>query len=114
MGMHSISIIGIGRMGGALAIALSQRGYRIENLLHRSSGNAGSVARLISPAPTLTPSVNAVELASDIFLITSADTEIEKIAAGLPNTVRAGSVILHTSGSLSSAVLEPLRASGAS
>lgn len=114
MGMHSISIIGIGRMGGALAIALSQRGCRIENLVHRSSGNAAAVARLISPAPRQVPSTETVELVSDIVLITSADTEIEDIAAALTNSVLAGSVILHTSGSLSSSVLKPLRASGAS
>jgi predicted dinucleotide-binding enzyme len=34
-----ISIIGIGRVGGALAIALAKNGYEIENLVGHLSPN---------------------------------------------------------------------------
>ncbi len=30
--MQSVSIVGIGRLGGALALALSRAGYQVENL----------------------------------------------------------------------------------
>jgi len=39
-----ISIIGIGRVGGALAIALAKNGCEIENLVARKKENAEKIA----------------------------------------------------------------------
>jgi hypothetical protein len=38
--MKKISINCVGRLGGAFAVALSQRGFRIESLIVRNKSNA--------------------------------------------------------------------------
>lgn len=111
--MHSVSIIGVGRMGGALALALSRRGYPVENLIHRSRDTAEAVSVHLTPATRLAVFDDAGEVSSDIVLITAGDAEIGNIVNSIVTAIRRGSIILHTSGSLSSSVLEPLQKAGA-
>ena len=42
----TISIIGIGRLGGALALALAEKGFEIENLFVRKRATAERIAVL--------------------------------------------------------------------
>jgi predicted short-subunit dehydrogenase-like oxidoreductase (DUF2520 family) len=113
MGMQSVSIIGVGRVGGALAIALSRSGFRVDYLVHRDD----TTAKLI--APLMLPTVRFVHWSSgppvfesDVVLITTADPDIELVAAGLRDRLRKGSVVIHTSGSLSSQSLYDLERDG--
>ncbi len=48
-----ISIIGIGRLGGALAIALAEKGFEIENLVARKTESAKKIAEFIAPKPNI-------------------------------------------------------------
>lgn len=107
-----ISIIGAGRLGGALAIALAGENFEIENLVARNFQTAEDVATLIDPKPKILLADNWSEIASDVILITTQDSEIESVAAKLALTVKNKPQIFHTSGALSSEILEKLKAVG--
>jgi predicted short-subunit dehydrogenase-like oxidoreductase (DUF2520 family) len=118
----TIAIVGAGRVGSALALALSACGYRINALVTNNVAHARRVARLFAvPRPR---ALAATQLASlpptRLLIIATPDSQIAKTAAQLASahishnkqarsTTR---VALHTSGALSSAVLTELRAAG--
>ncbi|MDQ1637247.1 MAG: hypothetical protein QOF62_586 [Pyrinomonadaceae bacterium] len=114
----TISIIGAGRLGTALAIALSSKGYPIRAVAARRPSharNAISLSRL--PSTTLALGADQLEQLppSDLILITTPDDVIAGIAetfAKLGRSPRQRSIFLHTSGALSSAVLAPLAKRG--
>jgi predicted short-subunit dehydrogenase-like oxidoreductase (DUF2520 family) len=112
--MPSISIFGIGRMGGALAIALGRAGYDVDNLIHRGSTNAARIAGTLAKATNVVYSSSLPPLRSDIVLITTADPDIEPSADLILPVLENRPVVLHTSGSLSSAVLAKLADAGCS
>ena len=112
--MPSVSIFGIGRMGGALAIALNNAGYRVDHLIHRASDTVERIAGALSPDTTITPYDSIPEITSDVILITTADPDIESAALQLKNSVSHAPVVLHASGSLSSDVLVSLARLGCS
>jgi predicted short-subunit dehydrogenase-like oxidoreductase (DUF2520 family) len=108
----TLSIIGAGRMGGALALSLADKGYRIEALVARRETHARRSSRLLEPRPiALAASQLAALPASDIFLISTPDDVIAPVAQQLANLHmehRNDRVVLHTSGALSSTILAPL------
>ncbi|MCA1574494.1 MAG: DUF2520 domain-containing protein [Acidobacteria bacterium] len=112
----SLSIVGSGRMGTALAIAMSSAGYRIEAVVTRRPSGAKKAAALIGSA-TSALTTNELDLLppSKIVLIATPDDEIahaaQRLAGAQRNRVR-GRIVLHTSGALSSDVLEPLAGIG--
>lgn len=108
----NISIIGAGRLGGALAIALAKRGYTIENLVARNIGTAVKIAESINPKPALLFSNEFSKIASDIIFITTQDFEIENAAKQLARELRNKPSVFHTSGSLSSDILHNLKDTG--
>jgi predicted short-subunit dehydrogenase-like oxidoreductase (DUF2520 family) len=113
----SVSIIGAGRLGGALAIALGRKDYKIEALVTRNIETATRLAQQISPRPEILTAENLAKLPpSEIVLIAAPDPEIELTAARLAANYNFNSetVFLHTSGSLSSDVLRKLKEKGAS
>ena len=109
--MQSISMIGIGRAGGALALALSRAGYRIEHLVHRGSTVADLIASQI-PSARLSPADIFPTINSDIVIITTADPDIGNVAASLVKHLHSRPVVLHVSGSLSSEVLSAVSSIG--
>jgi predicted short-subunit dehydrogenase-like oxidoreductase (DUF2520 family) len=102
-----ISIIGIGRLGGALALALSGKGYEIENLFARKTEIAVKVSAEINSKIFSDDEFEKIE--SDLVLITTQDSEIPKIVEKLAGKLKANPLVLHTSGSLSSADLQKLK-----
>jgi predicted short-subunit dehydrogenase-like oxidoreductase (DUF2520 family) len=114
---QSISVVGAGRLGGALAIALARKNYRIASVAARRIETAERVAHQISPPqPEILTAENLAELpSSDIVFITTPDPEIEPTAARLAanRNFNSETIFLHTSGSLSSAVLSRLKNVGA-
>ena len=110
--MPRVSIVGVGRMGGALAIALAKAGYDIDHLIHR---NAATAERISSVLPSTTSRSNSdalPKLSSDIILITTSDPEIEQASEQVEGSIEGQPVVLHTSGSLSSDVLANLARRG--
>jgi predicted short-subunit dehydrogenase-like oxidoreductase (DUF2520 family) len=117
----SVAIIGAGRLGTALAVALAARGYDIRSLVARRVGRARKAATLVSKTATVLgnkPSAFTADQIpvlpqSDLFLISVPDDQIATVAAALTRlqTDRQPTA-LHTSGALSSDVLSPLAAQG--
>lgn len=99
--MKSVTIIGVGRVGGALALSLPTDLYRVENLFVRSpSATSESIAERIGARVFSVPEYSAIT--SDIVLVTSQDGEIAEIDQHLGRRLKQRSIVLHTSGSLSS------------
>jgi predicted short-subunit dehydrogenase-like oxidoreductase (DUF2520 family) len=112
----SVALIGFGRLGQALAIALHSAGYPILSLVARRRPKAEKVAELlrgIKPAPRLLAANELSELPkTELILIATPDDVIEATAGRLAR-LRVGKglrqTVLHTSGALSSQVLFPLK-----
>ena len=107
-----ISIIGVGRVGGALAIALAKKDFDIENLFVRSKENAEKITRNINPQPQILTDGDFSLISSDVILITTQDFEIAKVAEKLSENLRNKPFVFHTSGALSSEVLSDLKKIG--
>ncbi len=115
----SVSIIGSGRLGQALAIALRSSGYPILAFVGRRATSAGKAAASIDKFEKPVLALSADQLCqlpvSDLVLITTPDDAIKSMAEALANSqssVRSGQTVLHTSGALASEVLSPLSKAG--
>jgi predicted short-subunit dehydrogenase-like oxidoreductase (DUF2520 family) len=108
----SVSVIGAGRLGQALAIALQSSGYPIIALVARRRQKAEkAVALLGEKSPTLALAASQLGKlpSSDLIIIATPDDAIEETAHRLARSHRGkGRTALHTSGALSSEVLAPL------
>ena len=113
----TVSIIGTGRLGTALAVALADKSYSIQSLAARTVASARKAAKLLDPLDDAAQVLAAKNLGSlrpaDLFLITTPDDQIAHVASQLArlNPPRR-STALHTSGALSAEVLAPLRKKG--
>lgn len=109
-----VSIIGTGRLGTTLAVALEANGYSIRSLVARRAQSARRAATLlVRKAETLGASHLSSARLSNLVLITVPDDQIARVAAQLAAlTYDPAPTVLHTSGALSSEVLSPLRAKG--
>ena len=107
-----VSIIGAGRLGTALAVALASRSYSIQSLVARRLQKARKAATLLDANPQVLGGKQLLSLRpADVFLITVPDDQIGKVAADL-SQVEFQATALHTSGALASDVLAPLRQRG--
>ena len=110
----SLTIIGAGRLGTAMAIALSSVGYPIHALVSRRRARLKHFARLLDEGVSLLVLEELREV-GELALITTPDDQLSSVAKHL-NTMNVGKrrsrVALHTSGALSSKVLSPLSGRG--
>jgi predicted short-subunit dehydrogenase-like oxidoreductase (DUF2520 family) len=108
----NISIIGSGRLGTTLGVALLHQGYSIQSLVARRVQTARRAARFLDAEAQV---LAAKELPSldlaDVFLITVPDDQIPSVAKEM-SRLEFTATALHTSGALSSKVLAPLRKKG--
>ena len=95
-----------------MAIALAKNGHTIENLVARKIENAQRVAAVINPKPELLSSNELSEISSETILITTQDFEIEDAARQLAEKLKHKPFVFHTSGSLSSDILQTLKDAG--
>jgi predicted short-subunit dehydrogenase-like oxidoreductase (DUF2520 family) len=110
----SVSIIGTGRLGTTLAVALAAKGYPIRSVVARRVQNARKAASLLdAEVQVLAGKQLRTLICADLFLITVPDDQIPLVARELSEINADRSVTaLHTSGALSSEVLAPLREKG--
>ena len=110
----AVSIIGTGRLGTALALALSGLGYPIRSVVARQIKNARKAASLLEgKVEAYAASKIGFLPQADLFLISTPDDQIAGVAAQLATLgFDRKPVVLHTSGALSSEVLSPLRSKG--
>jgi len=123
-----ISIVGAGRLGTTLGSALHHAGHRIEIVVSRhvatsrrasAAVNSRSLAATIAQLQDKDSLVFRKLCSSDLIIIATPDVAIEPVATRLAalvgNEVTAATknrTVLHTSGALSSRVLNPLRLAG--
>jgi predicted short-subunit dehydrogenase-like oxidoreductase (DUF2520 family) len=96
---HStIGFIGAGAVGGTLAVALGQAGYRVVAVASRTFASAHKLAqRLVGCTAYATP--QQVVDACELVFISTPDDAIGQVASGL--TWRAGQGVVHCSGATS-------------
>jgi predicted short-subunit dehydrogenase-like oxidoreductase (DUF2520 family) len=112
--MNTVTIIGVGRVGGALALALASHGYVVNQLVVRDDTTAERVASKINPPPRIVTIGDIGRIDDQLVLIATQDGEIANVASNLAAHIQTGTDVIHVSGSLSSTVLDPLRKRGAS
>src|SRR5580658_1040433 len=112
----TISIIGAGRVGRALGRCLRELGWKIGAVVTRSEPTARKVVRSIGAGHAHAFLTRQV-VAAQVILITTPDRCVAEVAEELARIGAEelrGRIVLHTSGALSSDVLDPLRQCGAS
>lgn len=110
--MVSVTIIGVGRVGGALALSLPSEKYSIDNLISRTETDLTAITSVLSSPPTVLRLENIGHIASDIVFITTQDAGIIPVAKILRQFVTSESIVFHTSGSYSSVILNELSGVG--
>ncbi len=107
--MHTIAIIGVGRVGGSLALALPADRYEVVELVVRDRSSRPVEFGLSLNAAAVRSIDEISSLAADTLIVSTQDDKIESAMKRLEDIEIAASAVLHTSGSLSSEILAPLR-----
>lgn len=112
--MNAISIIGAGRLGTSLGLALSKKGYRIKFLSCRTSLSAEESRMIIGEGKASTDNIQTAR-SGDIIVLCLPDEEILNVTDELAAARIHWSekFIFHCSGLLSSEILKPLKMKGA-
>jgi predicted short-subunit dehydrogenase-like oxidoreductase (DUF2520 family) len=108
-----VGVVGAGRVGTALAVALSRAGHRITAASAVSDASRERVRRYLSGTPVIQPA--DVAEAADLVLLTVPDDALPGLVRGLVATGAPlmGRMLLHASGRHGLAVLEPAVQQGA-
>lgn len=101
-GSTRIGIVGAGRVGTALGVAISRAGWRVTGVASRDPARR---ARFLDLVPTARALADPGELAgiADVLLLTVPDDVIADVAAGL--VLGSGQALVHTSGAQPSTIL---------
>lgn len=108
----TIALIGAGKVGSALAIALCAAGYEITAVASRTKQSAQLLAKRLGTVAAQDAAQAAA--AGDVVLIATPDREIGGVAQWLAehDACRRGQIALHVCGSQSASSLQPLRLAG--
>jgi predicted short-subunit dehydrogenase-like oxidoreductase (DUF2520 family) len=109
----NVGVIGAGRVGTALAVAMRRAGHRIAAASAVSSASRERIDRYLSGTPVLQPA--DVIAAADLVLLTVPDDALAGLVRGLAATGAplTGRMLAHTSGRHGLAVLDPATDLGA-
>jgi predicted short-subunit dehydrogenase-like oxidoreductase (DUF2520 family) len=111
----TLSIIGAGRVGRALGRRLRELGWKIGAVVASSEAGARKAVRSIGAGRAHAFLTRQV-LATEVILIATQDHSLAEIAeelARIGTEELRGKIVLHTSGAMSSVVLDPARRCGA-
>ena len=108
-GRPRLGVIGAGRVGGALAVAIDRAGWRVAAVSSRDAARRARAAGLVPGARVVDDPATLVGLV-DVVLLTVPDDVIGTIAASI--RLRPGQAIVHTSGALASGVLAAAQVPG--
>jgi len=127
---RNVSIVGAGRVGTALGMALSKNGYQVRAVITKDPAGARRAAKIfgqkafaLSADPLNSISYKQTEglIRSSLILIATPDDVINSVARKMAAFFEQNSLftrskmrrtVLHTSGALSSAELQPLKRLG--
>jgi predicted short-subunit dehydrogenase-like oxidoreductase (DUF2520 family) len=109
----SVGVIGAGRVGSVLAVALGRAGHRIAAASAVSDASVQRMSRSLPGVPLLQP--DQVLARADLVLLTVPDDVLPGLVSGLASTgsPMRGRLIAHASGRHGLAVLEPAVRRGA-
>jgi predicted short-subunit dehydrogenase-like oxidoreductase (DUF2520 family) len=115
--IHSVAIIGTGRIGQAMGRLLAQSGVAIAYIAGRNLSAARRAVRFIGKGTPIGLADPRLQSAS-VLLLATADSAVAEVARALAQQRKGrdawrGKVVLHTCGSLPSSVLRPLKLRGA-
>ena len=108
--MPSIGFIGIGALGGGLALALARRQYPVVAWHSRRPEAAAKLAGRISPGRAVA-NPQAVADAAEVVFITTPDAAIAAVAAAI--NWRPGQAAIHCCGAAGADLLNPVAEQGA-
>jgi predicted short-subunit dehydrogenase-like oxidoreductase (DUF2520 family) len=108
-----VGVIGAGRVGAVLAAALRSAGHEVVAAAGESDASRGRIEALLPGVEAAKPT--DVARASELLLLTVPDDMLSNVVTMLSasGAIRAGQVVVHTSGRHGLAVLEPAREVGA-
>ena len=108
-----VGVVGAGRVGTALAVALRRSGHRIVAVSAVSAASLDRVEALLPGTPVRPP--QDVAASADLVLLTVPDDALPALVSGLAatGTDLAGRLVMHASGRHGLAVLEPATRRGA-
>jgi predicted short-subunit dehydrogenase-like oxidoreductase (DUF2520 family) len=108
----SVGIISAGRVGAALGSALEQAGHVVVACSAVSRASLERARRRL-PDTTILP-IHEVPARGELLLLAVPDAELASVVSGLAATrsVRAGTIVVHTSGANGIGVLGPLTEQG--
>jgi predicted short-subunit dehydrogenase-like oxidoreductase (DUF2520 family) len=111
----TISIVGPGNLGAALASTLPVAGYQVKFIAARPNGDSARTAKsLARRLKARLVEIGKQPLDTDIIWITVADDAIADVARVLARSQDwKGKVVFHSSGAMTSEELAPLRDKGA-
>jgi predicted short-subunit dehydrogenase-like oxidoreductase (DUF2520 family) len=109
----AIGVVGAGRVGSVLGAALARAGHRVVAVYAVSVSSRQRAHALLPDVPLLTPP--DVFARSDLVVLAVPDDALPGLVDGLVATgsVRAGQIIVHTSGRYGTEVLGPATRLGA-
>ena len=104
-----IGVIGAGKLGTTLALALRAQGAPVRWVASKRSASAEQLCARLGGAQSVTAEALCERAA--VVLITTPDDAVRTLAALLP--FRSGQAVLHCSGALDTSVLARARSAGA-
>lgn len=113
--MISVSIVGVGRVGGGLALSLPREKYTVSQLVYQANSNAAmTVAEAIQSSPSVLRLSEAGDFSTDIVFITTQDSQIRIAANEIASRLASSATVYHTSGALDSSILDGVKHGGCS
>ncbi len=103
--MQTVTIIGVGRLGGALAIALERAGYLIETLVVNSRPIDPIVLGELKSRPKVVSLDDTGQFRSRYLFIATSDSAISVTAQTIADRLTPETTVFHCSGALTSEVL---------
>lgn len=109
----AVGVISAGRVGSVLGAALARAGHVVTGVSAVSQASRNRADELLPGIPVADPTEVAAR--ADLVLLAVPDDELEGLVKGLVATesLRAGQIVVHTSGALGVQVLEPAAELGA-
>jgi predicted short-subunit dehydrogenase-like oxidoreductase (DUF2520 family) len=107
-----VGIVGPGRVGSALGVALGRAGHEVVAVSAVSAASRARAERMLPQARVLPP--DEVLGAAEFVLLAVPDDALRPLVAGLADTGawRGGQLVAHTSGAHGIGVLDPAAARG--
>ena len=108
--MITLGYIGAGKVGTALALSLSSKGYQAVAVYDVNKESAEFLAGEVGNCKVANTTQDVAD-AADLVFITTVDDQINQVASA--TQWRAGQMVVHCSGANSTVLLEPARKQGA-